>query len=161
MAYYDSIAEGYDELHREEQLKKLKIIKENLIINENDKLLDVGAGSGISSDFNCEVYALDPSERLLNQIKNKKIRKIKARAEEIPFEDGFFDAVISVTSIHNFDDIEKGLLEMKRVGKNRFAFSVLKKSKKFDIIKKLIRKHFKVNKTVEEEEDIIFFCEKE
>ena len=158
MAYYDSIAEGYDELHREEQLKKLKIIKENLIINENDKLLDVGAGSGISSDFNCEVYALDPSERLLNQIKNKKIRKIKARAEEIPFEDGFFDAVISVTSIHNFDDIEKGLLEMKRVGKNRFAFSVLKKSAHFNEIKSAISTLYIVQKEIDEGTDIVFIC---
>lgn len=158
MAYYDEISDGYDELHKEEQLKKLKIIKNDLKINKSDTLLDVGAGSGISSDFDCRVYCLDPSEELLKRITNRKIRKIAGKAENIPFPDDFFDVVISVTAIHNFDDIEKGLLEMKRVGKDRFVFSVLKKSKKFNIIKKLIEKYFRVNKTVEEEKDMIFFC---
>lgn len=159
MTYYDSISEGYGELHKEEQLQKLKIIKKNLKINKNDKLLDVGTGSGFSSDFNCHVYCLDPSEELLKKIKGKIT--ILGKAENMPFEDNEFDIVISVTAIHNFDDVEKGLMEMKRVGKGRFVFSILKKSDKKESIEKLIKENFKINKMVEEEQDVIYFCSKQ
>ena len=81
MNYYNEIAEGYNELHKEEQLNKLKIIKENIEINKTDKLLDVGCGTGISSDFDCNVYAIDPSEELLKQ--NPVKNKIIANAENI------------------------------------------------------------------------------
>ena len=47
---------------------------------------------------------------------------------------------------------------MKRVGKNKFAFSVLKKSEKLDKIKKLIEKIFTIKHEIEEEKDIIFIC---
>ena len=42
MTYYDSISKGYSELHREEQLNKIRIIKENLDINQSDLMLDIG-----------------------------------------------------------------------------------------------------------------------
>ena len=39
-------------------------------------------------------------------------------------------------------------------------FKILKKSKKLNEIKTLIKKYFKVNKIIEEDKDLIFFCEK-
>ena len=39
MNYYDEIAEGYEELHKEEQEKKIEIVKKHLEINPDDKLL--------------------------------------------------------------------------------------------------------------------------
>lgn len=153
--YYDQISEGYNELHSGEQKAKVDLIKKFIKIKKTDKLLDVGAGTGLSSDFECEVTAIDPSIGLLKQ--NPAKNKIVAKAENLPFPDSYFDIVISVTSIHNFGDIEKGLKEMKRVGKNKFVFSVLKRSKKFDLIKDLIKKQFKIKKVVEEEKDLIFF----
>ena len=82
------------------------------------------------------------------------------KAEEIDFPDKSFDIVISLTSIHNFDDIEEGLKEIERVGKDKFAFSVLKRSNKAGEIEKIINKLFKVDEKVEEDKDIIFFCSK-
>ena len=49
---------------------------------------------------------------------------------------------------------------MNRVGKESYVFSVLKKSKKFDTIKNLIVKNFKIGKVIEEGKDTIFFCGK-
>ena len=152
--YYDSISKGYTKLHMEEQQKKLSIIKKNLKIKKNFLLLDVGCGTGISSDFACKVICIDPS---LGLVRQSVKTKVNGEAEHLPFKDGIFDAVISVTAIHNFQDIGLGLHEMKRVGKNLFVFSVLKKSANFERIKSLILKNFSVKKTIEEEKDLLFF----
>lgn len=154
MSFYNQISKGYDELYGEEQFKKLDIIKNNLDIKKNDLLLDVGCGTGISSQFNCKVIGLDPSIKLL-KFKNKA--KINSVAEKLPFKDNIFDFIISITAIHNFQDIEKSFKEIKRVGKNKFVFSILKKSKKFDEIENLIKKYFNIEEIIEEDKDAIFF----
>lgn len=156
MAYYDTISKGYNELHKEEQLKKLTIIKNNVKISKNTKILDIGCGTGISSEFNCFVVGIDQSIGLLKQ--NNKDKKLLSIAEALPFKDNSFDYVISVTAIHDFKNIKKSIKEMKRVCQQNFVFSILKMSKKFNSIKKLIEKNFNVEKVVEEEKDIIFFC---
>lgn len=158
MDYYGFIANGYNELHGEEQLNKLIVIKNNINIKKDKKMLDVGCGTGISSGFGCFAVGIDPSIGLLRQNKNDK--KILGAAEMLPFKSNSFDYVISVTSIHNFNNIKKSIDEMKRVGRQNFVFSVLKKSKKFNTIKNLIEKNFKIGKVVEEGKDIIFFLSK-
>jgi len=157
MTYYDQIAPGYNELHIEEQLQKLNFIAKYAKLEGNG--LDVGCGTGISTGFfKCSV-GIDPSEELLKIAKNNypKIRFIKANAEKLPFKDNEFDFVVSITAIQNFDNIEKGLREIKRVGK-RFVLSFLKKSGRRDMIEKLIKSIFDVKKKIEEEKDIFYFC---
>ena len=51
MNYYDEISEGYEELHKEEQETKIKIIKDWLAPGFNQKLLDVGCGTGLAAQF--------------------------------------------------------------------------------------------------------------
>jgi len=159
--YYNQISTGYEELHREEQLKKLAIVKQNLEgkINPDTTLLDVGCGTGITSDFPCKVTGLDPAQKLLDKCK-LPIIKVKGVAEDLPFDDDSFDIVVSITAIQNFEDIEKGLKEIKRVGKGIFALSFLKKSPKRDEINDLIKSIFSVEKVIEEEKDLIYFCSK-
>lgn len=158
MDYYNHVSKGYNELHGEEQLSKLAIIKNNIKLDKNTRLLDVGCGSGISSGFGCFVVGIDPSIGLLRQ--NSSNKKVLGIAESLPFRNDSFDYVISVTSAHNFADIEKSISEMKRVGRNNFVFSVLKKSGKFGFIRGLILKSFKVGKVIDEGKDAVFFCKK-
>ena len=153
MDFYSSISKGYDELYGEEQLSKLSIIKKNIKISKGAKLLDVGCGTGISSDFDCFVVGVDKSIGLIKQ--NKRLRVVSA-AESLPFKSHSFDYVISVTSLHNFSDIRKSIEEMKRVGRQYFVFSILKKSKKFGGIKRLLESSFKIDEVVEESKDTIF-----
>ena len=160
MGYYDEISEGYEELHKEEQLKKVEIIKKYLKVRASDKLLDVGCGTGLTtSTWNCIRYGIDPAPKLLEKAKGKGDIEYKlAPAEKIPYPDGFFDIVISITAIQNFQDIEQGLKEIRRVGRDRFVLSFLKRSAKKNYIIKLIKKLFDVEKVVEEEKDMIYFC---
>tara|TARA_Y100000310_G_scaffold345527_1_gene466022 strand:- start:19020 stop:19520 length:501 start_codon:yes stop_codon:yes gene_type:complete len=162
MDFYRLIAKGYDELYEDEQKIKLNIIKENLNLKTSDLLLDVGSGTGLSSDLNCNVIGLDPSIELLRQDNplDHISNRIMARAESIPFKDNSFDKVISVTSMHNFDDIEKSIGEIKRVGKEDFAFSILKKTKHFDLIENKIKENFNIRKIIDGKKDWIFICSK-
>ena len=160
MAYYDDIADGYEELHEEEQMKKIDVVKKYLKVSKDERLLDVGRGIGITTlPWDCERHGIDSSSRLLEKAREKgKINYKLAPAEKIPYPDGFFDIVISITALQNFDDIEKGLREIKRVGKGKFVLSFLKKSPKREAIDRLIRKNFNVSKIIEEDKDVIYFA---
>ena len=94
MNYYDEIATGYEELHKEEQEAKINIIKKHLEIKNNNKLIDVGCGTGLTTlAWDCQLYGLDPSIKLLEKAKSKPESKnvnwINAPAEDIPFDDKF------------------------------------------------------------------------
>lgn len=169
--YYNEIAASYNELHGEEQLKKLELIKTELLRNnlltKNALILDIGAGTGLNSEYigikAVKVISLEPAFELLKMNNNKY--RVQGVAEFLPFKNKSFEIVQSVTAIHNFDDVEKAIGEMKRVGKKNtsndktgrkyFVVSVLKKSKNANKITKLLRNEFRVIKEIEEEKDII------
>ncbi len=153
MNYYNEISKGYEELHKEEQLKKIKIIKDNLVVSKDDLLLDLGCGPGFA-EFGCETIGIDPSSELL---KKCKFETHCCCAEDLPFEDNKFDIIVSITAIQNFNDVEKALSEVKRVGKDKIVISCLKKSSKLVLVDELLKKYFKVDKVIEEEKDMIYF----
>lgn len=170
MKYYNKIAKSYNRLHRQEQLEKVKIIIKKilpLIKKQSAKkhlpkanLLDIGAGTGISTKpftkyFKCT--ALDPSEKLLKQIKSKKIKKILAKAESLPFKKNSFDIIISITALHHAN-LKKAIREINRVAKKHavIVISFLKKSKKLKQAKKLLKDYKKINS----QKDIIFINQK-
>jgi len=160
MGYYDEISEGYEELHKEEQLAKISLIQEHFKVEVTDKLLDVGCGTGLTTEpWDCVRTGADPAPKLLAKARSKdKITYVEAAAEKLPFEDGSFDVVISITALQNFADVEKGLKEIKRVGKDRFVLSFLRKSSKAEMMEEVIRTLFVVDSLILEEKDIIFFC---
>src|SRR3989338_1478042 len=125
---YNKIAKYYNELHGEEQTKKLEIIKKNIKIIP--PLLDVGCGTGISTNyFNVVSIGIDNSKGMLKQSKEGNL--IYGNAENLPFLDKSFNTIISVTSFHNFKNMEKSLFEIKRVSKNNnIAITFLKTSGK-------------------------------
>ncbi|MFC1697131.1 class I SAM-dependent methyltransferase [Nanoarchaeota archaeon] len=169
MTYYNSISSGYDGLHGEEQRKKLELVKsllkdKKIEISKETKLLDVGCGTGISSDFDCDVTGIDPSEDLIRIAKKKFPDKkfIVGKAEELPFSDKEFDIVISLTAVQNFDDIKKGLSEIRRVVKDDgiVIISILKKSDKvsqFECVIEMFEQDGMKIENIEEEKDYVYF----
>lgn len=158
MTYYDTIAPSYEELHKEEQLKKIALIKKHIPFHPKWKILDVGCGPYFA-DFSGMVMGIDPSRALLKTAQ-KKISVVQAVAEQLPFQNDTFLVVVAITAAQNFDNIEKGLLEMKRVAKEHIVISVLKKSPKISFIEALIPTIFPKVEIIEEEKDLIFFCRK-
>lgn len=154
-SYYNNIANSYNSLYEEEQNLKLNLVFDKLrntnFFENINSILDIGCGTGVSSKFfidkGFDVFGIDPSDKLLeigysNGLDNNKF--LKANAEKIPFEDNVFDLIISFTAIQNFEDIEKGLKEIKRVGKNKFILTFLNGVKKSKEIEQIIKELFEV-----------------
>ena len=87
-----------------------------------EKVLDIGSGpfpSALSFE-RCNLYCLDPLVHKyleagfpIHYYENVKF--VHAYSENIPVEDGFFDAVISVNAIDHVDDLLKTSSEISRV----------------------------------------------
>ncbi len=157
---YNAISSGYDELYGEEQIKKARIILDNISISKADWLLDVGCGTGISTAmFECNKIGIDSSEELISQAITR-IPAIIGKGEDLPFNDNIFDIIICLTAIHNFDDYKKGIQEMKRVCKKsgKVIITILKKAKEFNNIKNYIEKELTVVKEIDEEKDLVLIA---
>ena len=140
--FYNIIAGSYDELYRQEQQEKVNLVKKHLDIKPENKLLDVGCGSAFYlDDFNCDCTGIDPSEKML-ELYEGKCNLMVGEAENIPFQFEDFDVVISFTAIQNFKNIKKGLEEIKRVGKDLFALTFIKRNELAEAIKKFIYEIF-------------------
>lgn len=141
---YKYIAKSYNKLHSEEQLEKLKIISKYLKVKSTDKLLDIGCGTGISTNyFKCNSIGIDPCKELIEQGEKNLIL---GEAEKLPFKGKEFDIILCITAIHNFNNYKKAIKEMKRVlkEKGKIAVTILKKSKNFKEIKQELNKNFKL-----------------
>jgi len=142
----------YNNLRLVEQQSKTRIIFDEL---GDHKTLDVGCGTGISSEPFSDVIGIDPAIDLLKA--NKKPH-ILGNAEDLPFEDNSFEQIISVSAIHNFDNAEKAITEMKRVCKpeGKIAISILNASSKKEELSNLIKSMLEVYKIIDEGIDTIY-----
>jgi SAM-dependent methyltransferase len=87
------------------------------------RVLDVGCGPGaLTAELACRagperVTAVDPSEEYIAAVRERQpgVEVIRAPAEDLPFEDGSFDATLAQLVVHVIDDPLAGLREMARV----------------------------------------------
>jgi SAM-dependent methyltransferase len=82
-------------------------------------VLNVGAGAGNYEPSHRDVVALEPSEVMIAQRPSGSAPVVRGRAEELPFDDGSFDAVMAVLSDHHWTDRRRGLAELRRVARYR------------------------------------------
>jgi SAM-dependent methyltransferase len=82
-------------------------------------VLNVGAGAGAYEPADREVVALEPSQVMIAQRPPGSAPVVPGRAEELPFEDGAFDAVMAVLSDHHWTDRRRGFAELRRVARAR------------------------------------------
>jgi SAM-dependent methyltransferase len=92
-------------------------------VSRAQRVLDVGCGPGaLTSELVARVgaeavFAVDPSERFATAARDRYpgVRVCVAAAEELPFEDGLFDAALAQLVVHFMADPLAGLREMRRV----------------------------------------------
>lgn len=143
---FDNIAPKYDLLNHVLSMK-IDVLWRNTLVNmmKNDnpqEVLDVATGTGdlaitIEKGTQAKVIGLDLSQQMLNVgvIKIKKLNldgKIsmqKGDAENLPFEDNRFDAVSVAFGVRNFENLTKGLAELRRVVKDNKSVYILEFSK--------------------------------
>ena len=128
---FDNIANSYDFLNHSLSLgmdnvwRKIAIKK---LTNNPKIILDIATGTG---DFavsaakytDAKITGIDISQGMLN-VGIEKIRKKNlnnrislqlADSESLPFNDNTFDAITAGFGVRNFENLNKGLSEMKRV----------------------------------------------
>ena len=93
------------------------------------KILDIGCGKGFFLyDFlqimpNSSVMGIDISKYAIENSKEEiKDNLVLGNATCLPWQDNFFDLVLSINTLHNLHcyELEKALKEMERVGKNKY-----------------------------------------
>ncbi len=130
---FDDIAFRYDFLNRFLSVGidtgwRKKAIKELRLLNPST-VLDVATGTGDVAILTYKmlkpkkIFGIDISSKML-QIGNEKIARLgiqdhvellKGDSETISFTDNSFDAVTVAFGVRNFENLEKGLVEIKRV----------------------------------------------
>ncbi len=143
---FDNISHRYDFLNHFLSLGIDKLWRKkavNLLRESNPKyILDVATGTG---DFAIEslslkpekIYGIDISEGMMakgrlkigKQGHQEKIELKYGDSENIPFEENTFDALTVAFGVRNFEALEKGLTEMKRVLKKEGRAVILEFSK--------------------------------
>ena len=141
---FDNIANSYDFLNHSLSLgmdnvwRKIAIKK---LTNNPKTILDIATGTG---DFavsaakytDAKITGIDISQGMLNvgreKIKkknlNNRISLQLADSESLPFNDNTFDAITAGFGVRNFENLNKGLSEMKRVLNNDGIVVILEPS---------------------------------
>lgn len=110
----------------------------SLLGKNYSRLLDIGYGSGVlfpelslraKQVFGLEIHG---KEKLIrHMLEKEKISNVilkKGSVYEIPFENNYFSCVVSVSVLEHLDDLDKAMLEVKRVlekgGEAIFSFPI-------------------------------------
>lgn len=157
---FDNIAPKYDFLNRTLSMN-IDVSWRNTLVkmmkNDTPKMvLDVATGTGdlaiaIQRGTGADITGLDLSQQMLNvgieKVKRlglaEKISMMKGDAENLPFEDNKFDAVSVAFGVRNFENLEKGLSELRRVVKDKNSVYILEFSKIEGFLRRFYMFYFK------------------
>ncbi|HEX8575743.1 MAG TPA: bifunctional demethylmenaquinone methyltransferase/2-methoxy-6-polyprenyl-1,4-benzoquinol methylase UbiE [Flavobacterium sp.] len=142
---FDTISGNYDGLNRVISfgidVKWRKKVLKMVSATHPKLILDIATGTGdlaiLMANTNAEkIIGLDISAGMLDVGRKKiqqkdlshKIEMVLADSENMPYEDGTFDAITVAFGIRNFENLEKGLAEILRVLKPNGIFVILETS---------------------------------
>ena len=155
---FDRIAPKYDFFNRLFSLRIDLLWRKSLVkwmqSDDPKQILDVDTGTGelaiaLWKNFRVKITAVDLSQEMLN-LADKKIKELgvditiqKANAENLPFESNKFDAVSVGFGVRNFENLEKGLSELRRVIKENGNVYILEFSKMEGVLSPLYNFYFR------------------
>jgi demethylmenaquinone methyltransferase/2-methoxy-6-polyprenyl-1,4-benzoquinol methylase len=115
-AVFKDIAGRYDRLNTLLSLGQDQKWRNTVVARlPEGRLLDLGGGTGAANTIfgTREVVALDPAPEMLAL--NDAAYRIVAVGEDLPFEDGSFDAVFSAYVFRNLDSVDRTMEEVARI----------------------------------------------
>lgn len=117
---YDKIGANYSSF-RKPDARIASAITEQL--GDARTVLNIGAGTGSYEPKDRKVIAVEPSSVMISQRPKDSAPVIQAYAEKLPFDDDQFDVALASLTIHHWDNVVKGLTEMKRVSRRQLIFT--------------------------------------
>ena len=144
---FDSVATNYDLMNDLMSLGAHRLWKNHFVstsdINENSVILDLAGGTGDISKIASKiiskqnVYLCDQNASMVENAKERSLNEgfynsmhfHVASAEDLPFDDNFFDQVFISFGFRNFSDKPKALKEIRRVVKSGGFLNILEFSK--------------------------------
>jgi SAM-dependent methyltransferase len=84
------------------------------------RVLEVGPGQGelserMARDLGAAVVAVDQSQRMVELTRSRGIEAIVGDVQELPFEDGSFDAAVAAWMLYHVPDVDRAIAELARV----------------------------------------------
>lgn len=131
MSWFASL---YDWMMRDLEEGCLREWRRDLLADAEGRVLEVGGGTGANlelyPDAVEELVVVEPDDRMRTGLREKRtgaaddVRLVDAMAEELPFEDGAFDTVVSTLVLCSVGDQGQALGEVRRVLRpgGRFLF---------------------------------------
>jgi ubiquinone/menaquinone biosynthesis C-methylase UbiE len=118
-------AATYDRMQASAERSYMRAIREEIIGGARGRVLELGVGTGLSfpyyNDHVEQVIATEPDPHMLERARRRlkdagrPIELQQVSAEELPFEDGSFDTVVSMLVLCTVRDPPQALSEVRRV----------------------------------------------
>ncbi len=117
-ALYDTIGTRYSTYRRPDPRIARALHTE---LHQDATIVNLGAGVGSYEPADRDLVAVEPSRLMISQRPRSAPPVVQARAECLPFRDEAFDVAMAILSIHHWSDIERGLIEARRVAKQQMV----------------------------------------
>jgi prepilin-type processing-associated H-X9-DG protein len=118
-------AATYDRMSRASEDAGMRDLRRGLLADAEGRVLEIGGGTGANLAFyDGSVESLvvtEPEQKMLKRLQRKAREQaplatvLRAPAEDLPFEDGAFDTVVSTLVLCGVDDQPRALREARRV----------------------------------------------
>jgi SAM-dependent methyltransferase len=115
---YDRIGVGYAAVRLPDPRLAAMISQ---AIGDAETVVNVGAGTGSYEPPDRSVVAVEPSSVMLAQHRGR--RRVRGTAEHLPFDDATFDVAMAVLTVHHWQDLDRGLAELRRVSRRQVIFT--------------------------------------
>lgn len=135
---YDADANRFLEARWKKDKKNYEIVKKEILRHlkpkQNDILLDVGCGPGtwseILSEFTSNLHVIDISSGMINGAKKRcpNAMFILCSGDDLPYQHGLFDKILSVRVFEYFPDKDKTIKEFYRVLRSNGRLILITKS---------------------------------
>src|SRR5215472_13807929 len=115
----------YDRLSRGSEEAGVREMRQSLLADATGRVLEIGAGTGANlPHYNGNIESLvltEPQPPMLRRLQHAvhehtpNAQVLRAPAEDLPFENGSFDTVVSTLVLCGVDDQPRALREARRV----------------------------------------------